>query len=88
MVVSAEAREYRQVVAYICNQAGLEPSKDLNELTVKWYRKRKSGDLSNKIKVIEDALQGFLYVNDSQIDTMHLHRFEDKKHPRIEVSWA
>jgi Holliday junction resolvase RusA-like endonuclease len=33
-----------------------------------------------------DALQGSLYLNDSQIVALHLYRYDDKANPRIEVS--
>ena len=49
------------------------------------YRPRKSGDLDNTAKAILDAMQGRVYVNDSQIIELHMRRFDDKEAPRVEV---
>ena len=49
------------------------------------YRERRSGDLSNRIKIIEDALQGVLYENDSQVVELHAYLHEDRHAPRIEI---
>ena len=47
------------------------------------FRPRKSGDLDNYLKIMLDALQGFLYDNDSQIVEIHAYRQDDKDNPRV-----
>jgi len=42
-------------------------------------------DLDNRNKLVLDALTGIVYVDDSQIDELHLYRHYDKAKPRIEV---
>jgi hypothetical protein len=55
-------------------------------LTIRWYRERKSGDLTNREKTIEDALQGVAYDNDAQVRQKQSQRFDDYwGPPRIEV---
>ena len=51
-----------------------------------WYRERRSGDLSNRSKPTEDALQkAGVLENDSQIAELEWKRKEDKANPRCEI---
>ena len=85
-VVSAEARAYKNDAAWLARAAGMaEPLTGDVALTVRWYRERKAGDLSNRLKILEDALQGVAYVNDSQIVRIVAERYDDKRNPRVEV---
>jgi crossover junction endodeoxyribonuclease RusA len=54
-------------------------------LEIAIYRPRTSGDLDNRIKAVQDALQKLVYSNDSQIVELHAFRFDDKTNPRAEV---
>lgn len=47
--------------------------------TFHWYRSRKAGDLSNRVKVVEDALNGLAWADDAQVVECHLFRHEAKK---------
>lgn len=49
------------------------------------FRPQRSGDLSNTIKVLEDALRELVYVDDSQVVELHPRRFEDKAYPRVQA---
>ena len=82
-VKSKEAREYQEAVKLIARKQKLRTGEI--GLHLKWFRKRRAGDLSNRIKVIEDALQGILYRNDSQIVCILAERHDDPKNPRVEV---
>lgn len=81
--VSEEAREYKQTVAEICD--GLTPFLSDVFITYRIFRPRRSGDLSNRIKILEDAMEGTVYLNDKQISEYHVTRFEDKLRPRVEL---
>jgi crossover junction endodeoxyribonuclease RusA len=83
VVKSKEARSYQQAVQVLA--AGRKAIKGPIKLAVRWYRSAKRGDLSNRIKVVEDALQGVLYANDSQVEELHAYRFEEPTNPRLEV---
>lgn len=87
-VVSSEARQYKLDVATLARVAGLRPVEGSVSLTLNIYRPRKAGDLSNRIKVVEDALQGIAYENDSQVVEIIARRHDDAKNPRIEVEIA
>lgn len=75
MVISSEARAYKKQVAWTFTALGIEPASGDVSLTVKLHPKlTKTGvasrtliDLDNALKVVFDALQGVLYVNDRQI---------------------
>ena len=82
-ILSREAREYKQRMA--SHAAGHQPSQEPVCLTIRLYRPRKAGDIDGPLKPLLDALQGFLYVNDSQIVEMHVYRLDDKEAPRVEV---
>lgn len=88
MYVSDEAIAYKSdcVIEAIAQANWLEPVAGPVAVTVRLYRPRKSGDLDNRLKVLLDALQGIVYVNDSQIVQLHAYRFDDRRNPRVEVS--
>lgn len=75
MVVSSEAKAYKKQVAWAFSAFGLEPAKGDVSLSIKLHPKlTKKGvasrticDLDNVLKVVFDALQGVLYLNDKQV---------------------
>lgn len=82
---SNEVVAYKRTVALLCKVAGLKPLQGKVKLTLLVYRPRKAGDLSNRIKVLEDALQGYAYNDDSQVVVLHAERHDDAANPRAEV---
>lgn len=66
---SQAAREYQEVMGERLRELGLtvirRPVRLWVDLT--WYRDRQAGDLDGRTKVILDAMQGYVYENDSQI---------------------
>lgn len=87
-VKSTEASEYQTRIKWIAkSKLGMDwrPLEGEVSLSIALYRPRRSGDLSNRIKILEDSLQGILYVNDSQVTELHAYRFEDKANPRAVV---
>jgi crossover junction endodeoxyribonuclease RusA len=57
-------------------------------LTMTWYRQRKAGDLSNRIKVVEDALNGVVWDDDKQVAEIHVYRVDGQRPGRLEVTIA
>src|SRR5688572_15610820 len=55
-LLSSEGRRYKLEVARIALAAGVRPLSGDVTLTLFVYRPRRSGDLSNRIKVLEDGL--------------------------------
>ncbi len=84
--VSTEAKEYKNTVRTICIKNRVKKQAGEIALYLKVYRPRRVGDLSNRIKCLEDALQGFAYENDSQIVKIVAERHDDKTNPRVEVA--
>ena len=85
MVVSSEAKAYKQEAAWLAKVAGAELIDGDVALTMRVYRPAKRGDLDNAIKITLDSLQGILYENDSQIVRIVAERFDDKHNPRVEI---
>jgi Holliday junction resolvase RusA-like endonuclease len=87
MLVSAQARQYKLDVALLARVAGIRtPIEGAVKLMLDVYRPTRIGDLSNRIKVVEDALQGTAYHDDKQIVEIIARRFEDKHRPRVEIT--
>jgi len=85
MVVSAEARAYKEQAAWIAKAAGMEPVAGDVSVTLRVYRQAKRGDLDNSIKVSLDSLNGVAYSDDSQIVRIVAERYDDKRNPRVEI---
>lgn len=85
VLVSKEAKQYKNAIALIAGSVVKTPIVGPVSATYRVYRPQKSGDLSNRIKVLEDALEGVCYENDSQIVEMHAFRYYDKSNPRVEL---
>lgn len=87
--VSNEARAYKQAVRmltmkYRTNGECAFPSGDLS-LVIVWHRSAKRGDLSNRVKVCEDALEGSIYANDRQVAHLEATRCDD--HPTVPLGY-
>jgi crossover junction endodeoxyribonuclease RusA len=85
MVVSAEAKAYKQEVAWIAKAAGIELLVGDIAVTMRVYRPAKRGDLDNSTKILLDSLIGIAYTDDSQIVRIVAERYDDKRNPRVEV---
>lgn len=86
VVVSKEGKDYKRAAYRLAALSIKNPLDGPLFADYKVYRPRKAGDLSNRIKVVEDALEGVAYDNDNQIVEMHAKRFDDKENPRIEIT--
>ncbi|HXI15179.1 MAG TPA: RusA family crossover junction endodeoxyribonuclease [Chloroflexota bacterium] len=84
--LSDEAKAYKLDVLLFAVAAGLRPLEGPVRLTLTIFRPRRAGDLSNRIKILEDALNGIAWGDDKQIVELHAYRKEDKTNPRAEVT--
>ena len=84
---TAEAKKYCETVQLIALRADLVPYQDGVQVVFHliWYRENMRGDLANREKCVEDAMQGVLYENDRQIKAKHTEWILDRANPRIEV---
>ena len=86
VLVSSDARQYKETAGWLAKSAGLsEPMTGEVAVTLHVYRRQKSGDLDNRIKVLLDSLRGVIYQDDSQVVEIHAYRHEDRYDPRVEV---
>lgn len=65
--------------------AGVPVMKGRVSLSAYFHGMKKRSDLSNAVKLIEDACNGIIYEDDSQIWGEHLYRYPDDGNPRTEV---
>lgn len=82
---SEEAKAYKATVSRLGAALGLRPTSAAVELRLEVYRPRRVGDLSNRIKVLEDALKGIAFDDDDQVVCIVARRHDDKANPRVEV---
>jgi Holliday junction resolvase RusA-like endonuclease len=83
-----EAKNYKKDVAKLMATLGRSfpvfPTGDV-DVEVRIYRPRRIGDVSNRIKVLEDALKGWAWTDDAQVRDLTIRRRDDKLNPRAEV---
>jgi crossover junction endodeoxyribonuclease RusA len=66
--VSPQARRWKDFVHRVLWTAGWRPKEGAIQLEIYWVPlDKRRRDLSNRIKVLEDALQGVAYHDDSQV---------------------
>ena len=84
--------EYKRQIANVARAAVKQaaPMSGLLTCSIRLYRKykidsRRYGDVDNHLKAIFDALNGVVFVDDSQIVSVDCKKFTDKEKPRLEL---
>ena len=85
MVDTTEAKNYKQQLFYKLSPMIDEPMRGDVCVNMTVFRPSRRGDLDNYNKVLFDALQGIVYLNDSQIVEIHTFREDDKHNPRVNL---
>ncbi|RKG97010.1 RusA family crossover junction endodeoxyribonuclease, partial [Corallococcus sp. CA047B] len=85
LVPSREALAYKAAVARVAALAQVKPLAGPVRLTLTVYRPRRTGDLDNTLKVLNDALNGLAWLDDEQVVSIHAERADDKAAPRVEL---
>jgi crossover junction endodeoxyribonuclease RusA len=86
---SDDARQYQEAAAWCAKLAGATLHDGAVGLELRFYRPERRGDLDNRIKVLLDALQGVLYLDDKQVKELHAYLSDMPANPRVEVTaWA
>lgn len=81
------AQLYVTACTALCRAAATAPFTGPVAVRVTWYRAQRMGDLDNRLKVLLDALQGLLYVNDSQVVRIEAIRSDaERDNPRIDLT--
>lgn len=84
--VSPEAKRYKAKVRWLGIAAKARPLEGPVVMRLAVYRPRRVGDLSNRIKVLEDSLCGVAFDDDEQVVEIYAIRLEDRANPRVEVT--
>jgi Holliday junction resolvase RusA-like endonuclease len=83
---STEATRYIELVALHVRLAGVRKISGSVELRMVWYRKNRTGDLDNRIKVVQDALQHGAFADDGKVRRLVAEMSDDDpRNPRLEV---
>ena len=83
---SSEADRYIREVKAAVAFAGITQIRGAVELRFVWYRRKRIGDLSNRIKVLEDALQWGAFADDGKVRRLVCEMCDDEPtHARVEV---
>jgi len=85
MVVSNEARSYKEQAGWIAKSAGGDMLAGNVAVTMRVYRAQRRGDLDNYTKVLLDSLKGVVFADDDQVTQIHAFLDDDKKNPRVEI---
>lgn len=85
MVVSTEARNYKEQAGWIAKGAQADVITGDVALTLRVFRPQKRGDLDNCVKVLVDSLKGIIFEDDDQVTEIHAFLGDDKHNPRVEV---
>lgn len=85
-VLSAEGKQYKANVRAKLFAENWKPFTGPVVLELNVYRPRKRADLDNRIKLIQDSLSGFAYLDDEQVVKIVAERFESPDNPRVEVT--
>lgn len=84
-IKSREGRKYLAEAQRMLQAAGVCMETGPVRLSIDIYRPRKTGDLSNRVKALEDCLTGVWIRDDEQVVELHMRRFDDKANPRAEI---
>ena len=82
IVVTDEAKQYKQAVYYQLRD--YEPLRGDVAVNFTVFRPARRGDLDNYTKIMFDALNGLVWLDDLQVIEIHSFREDDKENPRVD----
>lgn len=79
MYMPAKFKAFKDSVLAQCAEQRMKPLEGDVEVSMVWYRARKSGDIDGRIKIVLDSLQSArskygAYINDSQVRKLTIER--------------
>ena len=83
IVVTPEAKAYKQEVFYKLRDC--DPLRGNVAVNFTVFRPSKRGDLDNYTKIMFDALNGLVWLDDTQVVEIHSFREDDKNNPHVKV---
>ena len=66
-VLTEQGKAYVATVRVMLRRAGWAPMSGAVGWSLVWRRERRSGDLTNRYKILEDACNGYAWADDSQV---------------------
>lgn len=85
--VSREWHAYLKTVRVLARAQNAVKIDGPVEMSIKWYRSAKRGDIDSKLKCLLDALEGVCYEDDAQIQKITVERSDyESKNPRLVVN--
>ena len=98
MYLPEHVRSYKAIVARIVKATKTTKRTGPIALSVVWHRQKKQGDLSNKLKMLEDSLKGHAFEDDRYVSAIRMERVEGATRgfmsvgiygwtPRLSVDW-
>lgn len=89
MVKSKEARLYREAIWQLAFRwrKHLVPAGQKVAVRIVWTRRKRIGDLDNRLKVLLDSLQGIAWEDDKQVSLLEAVRV-DGDHDAMDVVWC
>lgn len=82
IIVTPEASSYKQQVFLLLRE--YEPLRGDVAVNFTVFRPSRRGDLDNYTKVMFDAMNGVVWLDDSQVVEIHSFRADDRRNPRVE----
>jgi crossover junction endodeoxyribonuclease RusA len=84
-ILSREGRQYKRAAAMLAMGQGAQRIHGDVRIAGTIYLDNRLRDLSNCIKLLEDALKGICYADDRQVAHLDLRRAYDRGNPRAEI---
>jgi Holliday junction resolvase RusA-like endonuclease len=81
---TGEAKAWEHEAHYLLNK--VQPIRGAVRLIVNVYYKY-DRDIDASLKLLLDALEGKVYINDSQVTMLTVTKQKDNSNPHVEVSW-
>lgn len=82
-VLTKEAKAYMRMVAGECDRVHMKPIAGDVWLIMNFYNLRANRDLSNNIKLLEDAMIGHAYADDIQVRRILVEAIEEPKVKKV-----
>lgn len=84
--MSQKGKDWKEEAGYLLlKQWRKKPLTGNVYLHIWWFFEDKRRDISSGIKILEDVLEGHVYLNDRQIHKEVIDKGYDKKNPRVEI---
>ena len=89
MVLSKKYRDTKKALQqemWALNSPNKPEEGDVSVNIIFYFGNKRANDIDNCIKILLDAAEGILFLNDSQVTSLQVFKEYDKEDPRIEIS--